>query len=269
MFQDKLSLGEMKQSLEELQEAIKCPICLDVLSHPLLCCVNRHCICASCKEDIQSCPTCKGMFSEVTLYPLAFQNVLDAMPKECKNSGNGCDRFMRPLALKDHEKTCSYRIVCCQLIKCSWKGQARSLLFHIKADHSDLEIFSETIEWTDSLATHETAYDVAIVYTFDCLFFLFGKIDVQKEKYLLFLNCIPTVDGVVNTFYSVIDISNKESRVEYKYTQKIYNEDVDTETIYSSEKCIAIPFSEIPNLCNRDGKVYYKLNIFPISVRLN
>lgn len=114
-FQDKLSFPEMQSILKQMEEVTKCSNCLRVLTPPLRCCFNGHCICKKCNN-------CECLICEESLVctdsEIIIKKVLSILPKECDYFTEGCNRMLLPDTLKDHKKVCIFRTVYCHLKDC-------------------------------------------------------------------------------------------------------------------------------------------------------
>lgn len=248
LFQESLPVEEMILVLKELEELTKCPICLSVLIPPLCYCENGHYICSSCKKDLTACPTCRASFVESRIIPALVRGVLSIVPKECKHSVNGCKKLISPLVLKEHERRCSFRKVPCRIVTCTWESTARNLLNHIRTQHPKTHIFKTHSQVTlINFEMNENKIFIAPVLGKNSIFWMFAKQDKKKGKLMVFFVCVPTKYSQTYNFYSVTSFHNENPYAEYKFMQKVFEEDLDTNDIFSCEDCMIVPMAELYN----------------------
>lgn len=252
-------MKDMLCFFKELEETIRCPVCLCTLSPPLSICELGHLICNTCKKDRSECPTCRACFDDKMQIPTLINAVLNSFPRECKF---GCTKTLLPRDLHHHLKTCSYRDVSCRKLGCNWVGKSCSLLQHFKTDHPLVIMFNkERNIAAKNVTPYKDRYFVTPVQGYGCIFWEYMKINARTGKCMVFFVCVPTSDNITDDFYSVVSFSNKNTIVKFKYTQKIFEESVDTEDIFSCEDCMKVPLSALSNFINSERTLVYSFKI--------
>ena len=49
----------LTKSIEEKEEALECPVCLETAKAPIFMCLQQHLVCFSCQPRLDSCPQCR------------------------------------------------------------------------------------------------------------------------------------------------------------------------------------------------------------------
>uniref|UniRef100_A0A1B6EH24 RING-type domain-containing protein n=1 Tax=Clastoptera arizonana TaxID=38151 RepID=A0A1B6EH24_9HEMI len=129
-------LLERDKVLKAIEKSLQCPICLGTLTSPLVMCCNNHCVCSSCGKDLTKCPTCRMEMANNVKYPILLDNILYEIPRKCELS-EYCKEVMTGPELKEHKTICPYRSISCEIVSCSWKGEFKTLLEHVKINHKD------------------------------------------------------------------------------------------------------------------------------------
>ena len=106
------------QSLEDLQEDLKCPVCWKMpRSIPVYQCMSGHIFCKECKPRLKTCPVCRiPLGSNQTPRALMTEKLLMKFPFKCQYAENGCQEPNCLLSeLEKHEKECEFRLVSCPI----------------------------------------------------------------------------------------------------------------------------------------------------------
>lgn len=264
MFQEAFSYTEMLSILQDMEESAKCCVCLEILQPPVQICKNGHAICSACKTTLVECPTCKVRFSK--MIPVALNNILETLPKLCKNSGRGCSRLILMRSKNEHESVCPMRIEPCLLGECTWRGSISNLLSHIKIEHDDQCIFLEKNNcfWANPVL-NENTLDVTIAQAFGCLFWKYERISTERNKFFIFVRCLPIGDNFPNNFYSKISFHKNNFPISYSYCQKCVSHSVDIDEIFEKENCMAIPLDMLSMLIDKEGKLNYNFTIIRLE----
>ena len=89
-------------SLEDIQDAVECIICLDIpKTDPVFQCTNGHVLCGYCHRRVLDCPICKIELG--TIRALAIEKVLAKYPRDCKNDHFGCNVKLLKEEMKAHK----------------------------------------------------------------------------------------------------------------------------------------------------------------------
>ena len=49
--------------LQELEQELECPVCMEISRPPIYQCEEGHIICAACKPILTQCPSCSSAYS--------------------------------------------------------------------------------------------------------------------------------------------------------------------------------------------------------------
>ena len=60
----------LTKSIEEKEEALACPVCLETADAPIFMCLQQHLVCSSCQPRVTSCPECREAYQVNTLFSL-------------------------------------------------------------------------------------------------------------------------------------------------------------------------------------------------------
>ena len=105
----------LTQSLEDLQEDLKCPVCLKIpRSIPIYQCMSGHIICKECKPRLKSCPVCRIPLENQSPRALMTERFVMKIPLKCHNADHGCQQpEMLLTELEKHERNCEFRLAQC------------------------------------------------------------------------------------------------------------------------------------------------------------
>ena len=53
----------LARSLQEKEECLTCPVCLEVASPPIFSCRDQHLVCSACRPKVDKCPECRERYS--------------------------------------------------------------------------------------------------------------------------------------------------------------------------------------------------------------
>lgn len=164
--------------MEKLHKLLECPVCYDKLSPPVTSCVNGHVVCDKCRKSLQNCPTCRDKFT--TLQQTFLNQLLEAIPVNCKNAANGCLKLIPIIEMRDHEKNCDFATVRCFL--CSANLTYCNLQLHLATTFFH---FARTIKLGEELECKGEAFQkdqgiICIENNIKIMFYL--KCVVQHEK---------------------------------------------------------------------------------------
>jgi len=105
---------EMEKITQNIQRAIRCPVCYGLTIDFNYVCENGHVVCRACVNGMleanrsDSCPTCRARpisgSPMMSLLRLIYANLSVA----CVNRVNGCQVITSILVIKQHETHCAY-----------------------------------------------------------------------------------------------------------------------------------------------------------------
>uniref|UniRef100_A0A1B6CW82 RING-type domain-containing protein n=1 Tax=Clastoptera arizonana TaxID=38151 RepID=A0A1B6CW82_9HEMI len=260
---DKLTLTDTIKALTAMERTLECAVCLGTLKPPLVMCTNNHCVCSSCGEDLKECPTCRTEMASNVRYPIAFNNILNEIPRKCDFSEH-CKQFMLGPELKEHRKICPYRLIACKIVSCSWEGPFQSLLEHVKTEHQESVVENKVSSVTFSdFSVNEAYYCVKLVFYKDFLFWMYTKNDPTKGKYKAIVIHIP--QGV-QAFKCEIKFSSEF--INFTYMFKVLSEDVDIDESFPIGKILSISSDELSPFLDDNKQLSYRINIIDITPKI-
>jgi len=142
----KEELESEKKKVYDLEETVKCPVCLEVpRKGPVFACPNGHLVCQKCKRA--SCATCREVMGDhKSLLAVA---VIEKILHECKFVE--CKQKWPLDYIDEHEKLCKHRVVACPDIDCVQRVPLSKLLAHLETsldcsyDRTPLDVDGSTI----------------------------------------------------------------------------------------------------------------------------
>ena len=251
--------------LESLLSRLECPVCLEYMRPPIPLCANGHKVCRNCRPKVNRCPTCGDQF--VDIRNLALEVLATQVMYPCKYRSHGCTETFNHDKIVGHQETCRYIPQVCPVAKlaigkCSWTGSYNDIKGHLKENH--LEKCCEYVEG-----------DFKFIYklTFDlkdfCFIFAYNEI---------FFSLFQLIDRM---FYAVLlYVGPAENAAKYKYKVEFVNEDdtegvtvmnltrssdEDLDDVFSSGKCVMLPYDVVRRLKDEEGTLKWKLEIIRIG----
>ena len=88
-----------------------------------------HILCRSCRDNVESCPTCRRPMSGDGTNTLA-NKMIEEIPHSCKYEHYGCEIKARLVELVDHESKCPERTMKCLYLWCNDEIQIRKFREH-------------------------------------------------------------------------------------------------------------------------------------------
>jgi len=142
----KEELESEKKKVYDLEETVKCPVCLEVpRKGPVFACPNGHLVCQKCKRA--SCATCREVMGDhKSLLAIA---VIEKILHDCKFVG--CEEKFPLNNIEEHEKVCKHRVVACPDLSCVQRMPLSKLLAHLGTsldcsyDRTPLEVDGSSI----------------------------------------------------------------------------------------------------------------------------
>jgi len=129
----KVDIPTSASSIHELMEQLKCPLCKDRMTAPIIFFFfgeKGHNVCCTCRKFLDECPTCSHQFSairNINLETTAFWSNFSCPYLEC-----GCPVMVPVELMADHLAICVYKKATCPLDKtmsivCPWEGLLKSV----------------------------------------------------------------------------------------------------------------------------------------------
>ena len=122
----------LKTLTEQLEERIKCPVCLEVpTSGPVYSCPQGHLVCSACYQGPNSnCPICRTRMAK-TISLLA-TTVIENIEHRCKFEEEGCKVKSIVGKVEEHRRQCPFRPVRCPETKrCNKEVPLAHLVDHV------------------------------------------------------------------------------------------------------------------------------------------
>ena len=122
----------LKTLTEQLEERIKCPVCLEVpTSGPVYSCPQGHLVCSTCYQGPNSnCPICRTRMAK-TISLLA-TTVIENIEHRCKFEEEGCKERSFVGKVEEHRRQCPFRPVRCPETKiCNKEVPLARLVDHV------------------------------------------------------------------------------------------------------------------------------------------
>lgn len=83
---------------------LECPVCFEYVTPPVMQCVEGHILCGTCREKLNSCPSCEKEFCNIRIRSL--DAIAEAMLYPCRNEG--CDLLLNLSDRTRHENQCTF-----------------------------------------------------------------------------------------------------------------------------------------------------------------
>lgn len=94
----------------EVAKLLECPVCYDIVLPPIVLCSGGHHVCNTCRPQLQTCPTCRGTFTNVR--DRFAEEFLDQICSiRCKYASQGCTVSLPGRQLVEHQSKCNFRFV--------------------------------------------------------------------------------------------------------------------------------------------------------------
>jgi hypothetical protein len=122
--------------LADIWKALECPVCLDIVTSPVLQCQRGHHVCNNCWKRVFSCPLCKCNSSETRNY--VAEAMIEKLLLPCKYRVDGCSETMLQVEKAAHEKACLFRSYTCLVDDCNQVHTFKDMMVHLNASHSRL-----------------------------------------------------------------------------------------------------------------------------------
>jgi E3 ubiquitin-protein ligase SIAH1 len=127
-------LMEEENYLADVWKILECPVCLEIVTSPVVQCGGGHHVCNSCWDQVISCPLCKQRRSRMRNY--AVEAIVEKIPLPCKYHTEGCSKTMSQRDKVAHENTCRFRTYTCLVDNCNGAHSLKGMRSHLKTSHS-------------------------------------------------------------------------------------------------------------------------------------
>jgi E3 ubiquitin-protein ligase NRDP1 len=119
---------------ELLEQNLKCPICLNIVTEPFESSCCGHLFCKKCTKNITNiCPICRS--NKVKFRENAFiKNFMDNIYVDCCY---GCEKSLPISQLKVHRFFCEKSTFKCTVNNCNVEATKNEIFKHMKECHSD------------------------------------------------------------------------------------------------------------------------------------
>ena len=64
-------------AIKEKEEALTCPVCLEVVEAPIYMCQQMHLICATCRPRVAACPECRKRYKGMQIHRYAERDAVE------------------------------------------------------------------------------------------------------------------------------------------------------------------------------------------------
>ncbi|XP_054268558.1 uncharacterized protein LOC128990267 [Macrosteles quadrilineatus] len=241
--------SKLKNITSSLQKIVECPVCLDTIQIPFKTCSRGHGVCNSCCEKLNDCPTCEGPFT--TENPVCLKNILEAIPRQCKYHGDGCEYIME--AGSDHEEFCGFRPAECRDSDCIAVIPLIKLVDHYQKEHCDSLFKYEGNSPRSWIWEHYNLkkhnWDHSLIFMFDNIFWFSDRLN--KKNLELTFEATP-IGRLKNEYFLRVQFEN--DKFLYASTLKAsvvkcYEKGEKSNTV-DKNNCMIIPQSALHDIIN-------------------
>ena len=134
----KAKSSSFEKLVEQLEEHVKCPVCLEVpTSGPIWSCPRGHLVCGGCFKFMTSmCPLCRARMTNTV--SLLANIVVKNIEHRCRFDIEGCQVMSEASKVEEHRRLCNFRPVNCPAYSYKSKVPLANVVNHIlnKCDNS-------------------------------------------------------------------------------------------------------------------------------------
>lgn len=153
----KIEIFVKKESLKEPENAeastqgidllrkLECPVCLEYMIPPIMQCNGGHSFCQGCRNQITTCPICKGTISDTRNFLL--EDITSMIVYPCKYKRYGCTHSAKADQIQQHQDTCINGPYRCIMDDCSWEDRHTKFLEHLTDTHKDNIVETDSISY--------------------------------------------------------------------------------------------------------------------------
>lgn len=129
-------------SIQEMDSAVICTNCGDILKIPVYICPTGHHFCESCQPG--TCHLCELKITFVRDAEL--EKIINKFSlSSCQYHKYGCPEKLLHTDLHQHEVNCAFCTYNCPMGECFFEGQYKGLVKHLKLIHSSTKLLSSFI----------------------------------------------------------------------------------------------------------------------------
>ena len=221
--------GDHVLSLEDIQDAIECVICLDIPKNdPVYQCNHGHILCNECHARVTDCPICKVKLGRTRA--LVVEKVLAKYPRCCKFEDYGCNVKLPKEQLQTHENVCVHKTLNCPMLFCKTIISQIQLMQHIYEEHAHYYIKIDKPSWNGDLVKIQDAIASETGYSWHPTL-------VEFDGKHFFHECWKDVSGTWHCW--VYMVGNNNDSQNYIFTVKIIHSDQVEELSYTGH-CVPL-----------------------------
>lgn len=122
------------------EDAVTCPICMEMMNKKVFQCTEGHCICEKCYNVIRvqrsetKCPTCRVVMDK-PIRCLTVENLFPHLVLKCQNNTHGCNFKGTESERKTHLKKCTFNRITCSESGCAFDGTPKDYFIHWISTH--------------------------------------------------------------------------------------------------------------------------------------
>lgn len=193
--------------MHTLNNDLKCPVCLNKLTPPVVMCRSGHNTCSQCKSGLHQCSLCREPFLQATNRVL--DNILNefSKTKPCFYLAVGCPSL---ISFSHHSQICSFRSIQCPDMtqNCAWNGKVKDWISHVEDMHFNMGILlnDEPMKLPKASFLHMFA-EGCVLRVKECYYFfqlIKKKCLGNNSTYNLTVNYIPVVFSGYKYLFRVV-----------------------------------------------------------------
>lgn len=252
----------------ELAAILECPVCYERFVTPILICENGHSICKNCKNQLKTCPICRAQFSSIRM--TLVEQIMEATEFECKNVHSGCNARMLYKDIRNHEMSCEYRTVSCDIITfhnksslvCKEDVVLINFYRHIENCHKSCVVkFEWNAEITGELRQQKTNAITLLKNVADDLNFV-QRIFVSEDEIFISYYYIGKNCDAKNYSYTVAIVGKGGSRM-IKYSCVCISNYKEVQETMMDDRCLVLERKKIFN--SPQARAYYFVKIKDVN----
>ncbi|CAL8099270.1 unnamed protein product [Orchesella dallaii] len=242
----------------DIRKLLECPVCYDVILPPITLCSSGHSVCNFCKENLISCPSCRGRFT--TIRNLFAENFLDKCLLSCKFKDSGCGVILPGRELSAHHLTCNFRPLQCR--ECDKEIPYDMYLDHLRNvekiesqnayecstgfEIEDEELFGPRANDGPRFSVWEPTW----IHCHGNDFFCF--LETQQTYWWIWVGALAPVE-VCKTFVCSIMMWNKKMKTELKYVGTVHPIRTPPDQVLQTGQCLIFLDANLKNFMYKGG----------------
>ncbi|KAI4459005.1 e3 ubiquitin-protein ligase siah2 [Holotrichia oblita] len=129
----------------DLLRKLECPVCLEYMIPPIMQCNGGHSFCQTCRNQITTCPICKGTISDTRNFLL--EDITSMIVYPCKYKKYGCKFSTKADQIQQHQNTCINGPYRCIMDDCGWLDRHAKFLDHLSDTHKDNIVETDSVSY--------------------------------------------------------------------------------------------------------------------------